>query len=78
MAERKDRQTRYVDQLKPNLPAGNQEMPFPRWGGVSVYKSEGSKWPESEISLWLGSKIILLPGLGVSRWLGSVCSQDHE
>ena len=32
---------RYVNQLKLNFPAGNQETPVPRWGGVSVMDPGG-------------------------------------
>lgn len=54
-ARRKDRLTKYSDQLKLNLPAGNQEMPVPRLGGVSVYavRDPGSVYGQAPKLVWV-------------------------
>ena len=78
MAERKERQTRYVDQLKLNLPAEIRKSQFPDRVGCQCIGVRGLGGQSQRLVSGLGSKIIPWPGLGISMWLGPTCSQDHK
>ena len=76
--ERKERQSIYVGQLKLNLPAEIRKCQFPDRVGCQCIGVRGLGGQSQRLVSGLGSKIILWQGLGVSMWLRSMCSQDHE
>lgn len=74
VAERQDRQTRCVDQLKLTLPARNQEMWVPRWGGVSVRDLGGQN--QRSVYGW-GQRLVCDQGWG-STLPKSICSHNYK